>query len=194
MDSSLNLSNSNTQDSTHNSISDGYSPRSRLSLSESGSAQFMDSTQSFGTLSDDESLRDSDEEEISNTFSFMGLDMEDDEDDHPEGIARLTSLNSSVAQELEEGDSEGEETSETVAKSSPESQAKNLMPNKAQPQTRQVVHLEPVGLFWDIENCPVPSISLPSLLPTRCGVSFSRERGRRSSCVSVTFPRRGRRS
>lgn len=69
----------------------------------------------------------------------------DDDDSYTEHeMARLLSLNESQGDETEEV--------EGVAVRGDSGDGKNIDPNKAHSKTR----LEPVGVFWDIENCPVP--------------------------------------
>ena len=137
----------------------------------------FDSTQSFTVSPDDEDeidLQDINDE--NEEFLLYSSDDDNEDDDEwncdgggPPSITRLLSLTKPQVAQGEEGDDEyedneeGEEPLVNEVRSRPEA----LM-NKNSPRDSFDAHsgpvaaavvpvpLEPVGLFWDIENCPVP--------------------------------------
>ena len=120
------------------------------------------STQSFSPSEDEDS--DS-SDAISGHYSYE-IDEDEDEDDElnissqPESFTRLMSLEikrKKGVEEEEEAFGEEEEvgslhSSQSIEQVKPkEKSGAGVHPTMVKP-----IQLEPVGLFWDIENCPVP--------------------------------------
>ena len=92
------------------------------------------------------------------SFSLYS-DSDDEEDDDDEGevtytigeLARLMSLNEQDM--MEEEDLSDSKNEEEERKNDPTLRVKEISPPR---DSKQRVRLEPVGIFWDIENCSVP--------------------------------------
>ena len=141
--------------SSFSSSTSGNSPQIlRSSMDGRGAARpLIGSSQSF-SMSDEEEgeLEDS-------TYDRLMSDGEDDGEQAPQSLTRLMSLEArrggsrggeETGPHNEESDEEDEEGGKSV-KHEDKGLKKTTAPVMANP-----VPLEPVGLFWDIENCPVP--------------------------------------
>lgn len=108
-----------------------------------------------------QSLDISEEEEENGSYLDYDPSGEDEDElsmsSQPEALMRLTSLearrHTSLINEEEEGENDSNDESDND-EATPTNQRQRLVPKKS--KLRGPIQLEPVGLFWDIENCPVP--------------------------------------
>lgn len=124
---------------------------------DSATIGVLGSTQSFSVSSDDEEGYGN---EADNNMYFRPIEYSSDEDDDPvypsaaDGLSRLTSLTEShMKQSLDDDyddDNGGSSSDRLKLSGSFDESAFKKVPNSAPSP------LEPVGLFWDIENCSVP--------------------------------------
>ena len=141
------------------------SPRSPLSIMKGVTIRetiplSFASTQSF-SASEDEDSDNSDA--LSGHYPYEIDEDEDDElniSNQPESFTRLMSLETKRNEGVEEEEEAfGEE--EEVGLLHPSQSIEHVKPKEkssagVHPTMIKPIQLEPVGLFWDIENCPVP--------------------------------------
>ena len=132
-------------------------PTTKMGVSKSAKmkqqqfSQSLASTQSF-------SASESDDESVQYLSPFYSDEEEEQEEENSKvSLTRLMSIETRRSMEYSESDEEEEAIANPFPTKSTKSKKLSKTSSGSNVVIPPVAQLEPVGLFWDIENCPIPT-------------------------------------